>query len=226
MNGPDHTNKRPGAVLAVAVFDDDAERIETLRMLLDNSPGFRCAGAWTACTQAVERVAACAPDVVLLDIRMPGIDGITGAATLRAAFPQLPILMQTVIEEEELIYQAIRAGADGYILKQARPAQLLQGIREVVEGGSPMSPAIARLVLKAFARMDRSPFPQRAGFDLTKREREILKELVEGLSQQMIADKLGIGRATVNTHVGHIYEKLQVRSVGAAVSKAIKNGLA
>ncbi len=222
-----HDQQQPNAATCrVVVFDDDLERLGTIELLLANSPGFHCAGAWPDCIDAVDRVRRSRPDVVLMDIRMPGINGIEGVNLLREAFPHLHILMQTVIEEEELVYRAIRAGADGYILKQARPQQLLQGIREVMEGGAPMTPTVARRVLKAFGTMERSPFMDKPDFDLTKREQEILRELVQGLSQQMIADKLNISRATVNTHVGHIYEKLQVRNVSAAVSKAIKNGLA
>ncbi|HEY0978662.1 MAG TPA: response regulator transcription factor, partial [Flavobacteriales bacterium] len=204
-----------------------AERLEALDLLFFNSEGFTCVGTWTDCSTAVDRVHASKPDVVLMDIRMPGVDGIQAVTALRAAFPDLRILMQTVIEDEEAIFNAIRAGADGYLLKQTRPQELLEGIRGVMGGGAPMTAVVARRVLKLVAGMGSTPFKKsQDDFDLTKREREILGLLVEGLSQRLIAERLGITPATVNTHVSHIYEKLQVRNVSSAVSLAVRKGLA
>jgi DNA-binding NarL/FixJ family response regulator len=209
-------------MIRVAVFDDHAHRREALCLLLEGVADMDCVGAFPDCREVVERVEACRPDVVLMDIDMPHVDGIRGVALLRERFADLHILMQTVFEDDDKILRAIRAGANGYLLKQTPPEKLVNGIREVVQGGAPMTPVIARRVLELFQGRDRT---MRAGFNLTQRELEILALLVKGFSYKMIAAELGISYPTVNTHVGHIYQKLHVPSVAAAVSLAVKNRL-
>lgn len=163
------------------------------------------------------------PDVVLMDIDMPHVNGIEGVLKIRSQYPDLKILMQTVFEDDSKVFGAICAGADGYILKQTNPSKLLDAIKEVAEGGAPMTPTIARKVLQLFSKQHQ--VTRKQDFELTKRELEILEYLVKGYSYKMIAEACHISYPTVNTHVTNIYAKLKVESVGGAVSLAIKEGL-
>jgi DNA-binding NarL/FixJ family response regulator len=162
------------------------------------------------------------PDVVLMDIQMPEADGIQGVKTINELFPNIKVIMQTVFEDDDKIFDAIRFGAAGYILKKAEPQKIIDAINEVVAGGSPMTPSIATKVLGYFRKkeVDNSEL-----YRLSEREKEILVLLVDGKSYKMIADALSISYHTVNSHIKKIYEKLQVHSVGEAVSKAIQNKL-
>ncbi|MCB9235206.1 MAG: response regulator transcription factor [Bacteroidia bacterium] len=210
-------------IVKVAVFDDNAARRDGLKVLLNAMEDMDCVGLYEDCRNVVEKVAACQPDVVLMDINMPHVDGIEGLKLLKQEFPGLKIIMQTIFEDEDKIVSAICAGADGYILKQMSPMDLLEGITEVMAGGAPLTPTVAKKVLSLFSsRNSKTATPTNS---LTKREQEILKLLVEGYSYKMIAEKCFITYATVNTHIVNIYEKLQVNSSTAAVSKAIKEGL-
>lgn len=207
----------------VAVFDDHAKRRDGLRMLIDSSAEMECVGTFPDCRDVLRNVSDCNPDVVLMDIDMPHVDGVAGVTLLRKHFKDLKILMQTVFEDNEKIFASILAGADGYLLKETSPTKLLEGIIEVAQGGAPMTPAIARKVLHLFTQ--RSGAAKENDFRLTERETEILKLLVDGYSYKRIALKCDIGYATVNTHVNHIYEKLKVNSATAAVSLALREGL-
>lgn len=207
----------------VAVFDDHAKRRDGLRMLIDSSSEMECVGTFPDCRDVLRNVSECTPDVVLMDIDMPHVDGLAGVALLRKHFKDMRILMQTVFEDNEKIFASILAGADGYLLKETSPTKLLEGIIEVSQGGAPMTPAIARKVLQLFTQ--RSGSAKENDFRLTERETEILKLLVDGFSYKRIAAKCDIGYATVNTHVNHIYEKLKVNSATAAVSLALREGL-
>ncbi|MCB0760219.1 MAG: response regulator transcription factor [Flavobacteriales bacterium] len=209
--------------IKVSIYDDNPSRLEALRMLLDGMPGTECVGVFSDGRNAAQTVADKQPDVILMDIDMPYVDGIEAVKNIKSQHPEVKIIMQTVFEDERKIISAICAGADGYILKQASPVQLVDGIMEVMDGGAPMTPTIASRVLKIFSKTNIVP-PSEEN-DLTKREKEILKLLVEGYSYKMIADKCFISYATVNTHVSHIYSKLQVNSVAGAVSKALKENL-
>ena len=209
--------------IRVAVFDDNAKRREGLQLLIGSSDDMTCVGAWPDCRDVVRHVTETSPDVVLMDIDMPHVDGIEGVTLIRKQFKQVKILMQTVLEDNARIFAAILAGADGYLLKQTSPVKLLEGIVEVTQGGAPMTPVIAAKVLKLFTQ--RGSAAKAIDFHLTEREVEILKLLVDGFSYKMIAAKCGISYATVNTHVSHIYEKLQVKSVASAVSLAVREGL-
>lgn len=204
--------------IKVAIFDDNDSRRDGLELLISLTSNMECVGAWTDCRQVVNRVEAAQPDVVLMDVDMPNVNGIEGLILLRKNYPDLKILMQTVFEDDDKVFACICAGADGYILKKASPAELLKGIEDVMEGGAPMTPTIARQVLRLFAKDNRPK--ARPDFKLTEREIEILGHLVKGLSYKMIADQCCISIPTVNTHVRHIYEKLQVNSVAAAVAMA------
>lgn len=209
-------------MIRVAVFDDHAHRRDALGLLLAGVADMECVGTFADCREVIAKVEGCLPDVVLMDIDMPHVDGIRGVAQLREKFPDLQILMQTVFEDNDKIFRAIRAGANGYLLKQTSPKKLVEGIREVMKGGAPMTPAVARRVLELFNGQERAV---REGFNLTNRELEILALLVKGFSYKMIAAELDITYPTVNTHIGHIYAKLQVPSVAAAVNLAVKNRL-
>ncbi len=210
-------------MIKVAVFDDNHSRREGLKLLLDAMDDMQCVGTFEDCRNAVENVRRVAPDVVLMDINMPHVDGIAGVRLIKEHFSEIKIIMQTVFEDEDKILAAISAGANGYIMKQKTPIKLIEGIHEVLNGGAPITPTVAEKILKLFSGQ---LAPKReVGVQLTKRETEILKLLVDGYSYKMIADKCSISYATVNTHISHIYEKLQVKSVSAAVAKAIKQGL-
>ncbi|SRR6266536_3674525 len=208
----------------VTIFEDNRDLREGLQQILNASPGFSCIAAYANCDNMLKRLHEKKPDVVLMDIQMPGISGIEAVAVLRNEFPQLPVLMQTVFEDESKIFAAICAGANGYILKSVPPIKLLDAIKEAAEGGSPMTPSVAAKVLKMFK--DQNPKANTGNnFDLSSREREILALLVDGLSYKLIADKLFISYETVHSHVKNIYQKLHVNSVNEAISKALRNKL-
>ena len=205
--------------IKVAVFDDNKPRRELLQLLLNSSDGLICTGAFEDCRNIVKKLCADIPDVILMDIDMPFVNGIEGLKEVRAHFPTVKVMMQTVFEDEERIFEAIVNGADGYLLKKTPPAKLLEAISEVMEGGAPMTPAIARQVLLLFNGQHR--YTEKKDFNLSAREQEILAYLVKGLSYKMIADKCNISYPTVNSHISHIYEKLHVSSGTEAVAKAL-----
>jgi len=207
-------------MIRVAIFDDNTERLDSLRILIDHHEDMQCSGIFADCNTALLDVAASKPDVVLMDIDMPGITGIEGVKILKEHYPQLPILMQTVFDDNERVFASICAGASGYILKKSSPPQIIQAIRDVYEGGAAMSSSVAKQVLKAFQTQMVLHTP--ANFDLSEREKQILGWLVKGLSHKMIGEQCFISVHTVNSHVKNIYEKLHVRSVSEAVAKAIK----
>ncbi len=185
-------------------------------------------GIFEDANNAVENLKHCKPEIILMDIEMPGVSGITAVRQIKEKIPNAVILMQTVFDEENIIFDAIKAGASGYLLKKSPPDKIIDGIREAYEGGAPMSPAIASKVLRFFRESD---FPENDAFKvvdiygLTDRELQILAELVSGNSYKMVAANLDITYNTVNTHVRHIYEKLHVHSIGEAVAKAIRERL-
>lgn len=201
------------------IFEDNHGLRIGLGQLISGTPGFRCVGAFEDCSRLVANVRANPPDIVLMDIGMPGIDGIEAVKMLREHFPGIRILMQTVFEENEKIFQSIRAGASGYLLKNTPSARIIEAIREIYVGGAPMSPSIAAKVLKMVARQPVAPGSNT--FNLSDRERDVLGYLVRGMSYKMIADACGISIDTVRTHIRSIYEKLHVHSKGEAIAKAI-----
>ena len=207
-------------MIRVVVFDDNKDRLDSLELLIDHTDGLKCSGTFQNCNSVLEDIAASEPDVVMMDIDMPGINGIEAVKIIRDEHAQLPVLMQTVFDDNERVFASICAGASGYILKKASPPQIIQAIHDVHEGGAAMSSSVARQVLKAFQTQMVLHTP--ANFDLTEREKEILSCLVKGLSHKLIASELFISVHTVNTHIRNIYEKLHVRSVSAAVAKALK----
>lgn len=207
-------------MIRVAIFDDNKDRLDSLEILINYTEGLNCCGTFLNCNTVLEDLAIASPDVVMMDIDMPGINGIEAVKIIRDELPKLPILMQTVFDDNERVFASICAGASGYILKKASPPQIIQAIHDVYEGGAAMSSSVAKQVLQAFQTQMILQTP--ASFDLTDREKEILSWLVKGLSHKLIAKELFISIHTVNTHIRNIYEKLHVRSVSAAVAKAIK----
>jgi len=207
----------------IAVYDDNKGRQEALKLLIEFSDDMVFIGARENCNTVEEDMATLLPDVVLMDIDMPGVNGIEGLKRIRNCAPHVFIIMQTVFEDEEKIFEAIHAGAHGYFLKKPHPNKLIEGIRDVLEGGAPMTSSVARKVLEMFQHQSSNTNANH--FDLTTREVEILSMLTKGMSYKMIAEECNISFHTVNSHLKKIYEKLHVHSATEAVAKAIDQRL-
>jgi len=207
--------------LKVVVFDDNKERRDSLNLLINSTDGVVCVDTFANCMNLEKDLKTSEPDVVLMDIDMPGINGIEAVKIIRKKFPKIQILMQTVFDEDEKIFQAICAGASGYILKKSSTDFLIEAIKEVHTGGAPMTPSVAKQVLQLFSKQANS----KTEYHLTPREKEILQLLSKGKSYKMIAAELFITYHTVNEHVKRIYEKLHVNTATEAVSKAIQERL-
>lgn len=220
MELPQPSTAAPG-VIRVAIVEDLRHIREGLATLL-SIEGYRCTGTYGSMEEALEKIPHNMPDVVLSDIGLPGMDGIEGVRLLKERHPDLLILMLSVYDDNERIFDALCAGACGYLLKNTAPARLIEGVREAVAGGAPMSPKIAREVVTYFR--DFRP-PERADYDLTQHETRLLKLLVEGHSYKSAARELGVAVSTVAFHLRSIYEKLQVHSKSEAVSRALRERL-
>ncbi len=201
----------------ILVYDDNRGRQEALQLLIESSGDMKFVGARENCNDVEADVMDMRPDVVLMDIDMPGTNGIEGLKRIRKLAPHVFIIMQTVFEDEEKIFTAIHAGAHGYFLKKTKPDKLIEGIRDVLEGGAPMTSSVACKVLQMVTQ--KSTETSKNPFELTGREIEILSMLSKGMSYKMIADAGGISFHTVNSHLKKIYEKLHVHSATEAVSK-------
>ncbi len=212
----------PQNTIQVAIVEDRRELREGLAMLINGTEGFRCCGAWRSMEEALEHAAAAAPDVILNDIALPGMDGIQGIGILKERFPGIAILMLTVHQDDERIFDAICAGACGYLLKKTPPARLLEALKEAVSGGAPMSPEVAARVVALFREI--RP-PSRSGCDLSPHELRLLKLFVEGHNYKTAAAELGVTVHTISFHLRSIYSKLQVHSKSEAVAKALRNRL-
>jgi DNA-binding NarL/FixJ family response regulator len=206
--------------IKVTIFEDNNSLRQSLYQLINGSEGFKCVGAFEDCLDLMKNIEDTKPDVVLMDIEMPGINGIEAVSMLREKYPSLKILMQTIFEDSEKIFQSILAGASGYILKNTSPSRFLDFIKETYEGGAPMSPSVATKVLKMMVAQSPSVKPNT--FNLSEREKEILSCLVKGMSYKLIADACFISIDTVRGHIRSIYEKLHVHSKGEAIATAIK----
>lgn len=204
-------------VITVAIVEDHTELRESWRQIIDSAEGFECLECFPAAEQALREIPLYKPDVVIMDINLPGMSGIECTRLLRQEIPRQQVLILTVYEDSERIFEALEAGASGYLLKRTSPEQLLQAIVEVRNGGSPMTSEVARKVVQSFRKPARGKAAEEA--NLTPREEEILKLLAQGYVTKEISDKLGISYYTSQTHLKNIYEKLHVRSRTEAVLK-------
>jgi DNA-binding NarL/FixJ family response regulator len=209
-------------LIQVAIFEDNKHLRETFSLLLNNTAGFECTGAYTDCSNMIDDLSAKPCDVILMDIEMPGMNGIEATKIIKENFPEINILIQTVFFEDEFIFNAICAGASGYILKSTTPDGYIDAIKDVQAGGSPMTPGIARRVLELF-KNNLKPQVTADHYNLTNQEKKVLQQLVEGKSYKLIAAELFVSIDTVKTHVRNIYAKLHVHSGTEAVSKAIRD---
>jgi DNA-binding NarL/FixJ family response regulator len=210
------------AAIEVAIIEDQRDIRECLTFLIDGTDGYACTGSYRTMEEALEKVGHHLPDLVLSDIGLPGMSGIEGIRILKERYPELLILMLTVYDDDERIFDAMCAGASGYLLKKTPPAKLLESLKEAVGGGAPMSPEVARRVITLFREI--RP-PDRADYQLTPHETRLLKLFVEGHIYKTAAVELGVSINTINFHVRNIYEKLQVHTRSEAVAKALVNRL-
>lgn len=204
-------------MITVAIIEDIKEIKEGLELLIDGSDGFRCIKTFATAEEAMHELPGISPDVVLMDINLPGMSGIEAVRALKQKCPRTQFIMSTVYEDDENIFESLKAGASGYLLKKTAPSKILDSITEVYHGGSPMSSQIARKVISSFQQKDSIDETEL----LTVREKEILKLLAKGLRYKEIAAELEISMDTVRTHTRHIYEKLQVQSRTEAINKVM-----
>jgi DNA-binding NarL/FixJ family response regulator len=215
---PVSDKQNPG--IAVAIVEDRREIRESLALLIGGTDGFSCTGSYRSMEETLDKIGRRLPHIVLCDIGLPGMSGIEGIRILKERYPQLLILMLTIHSDDDRIFEAICAGACGYLLKKTPPARLLDSLREAVNGGGPMSPEVAGRVIALFREI--RP-PEHTDYNLTPHETRLLKLLVEGHNYKTAATELGVTVHTVSFHLRSIYEKLQVHSKSEAVAKALRN---
>lgn len=208
-------------MVRIAIYDDNKDRRESLEAFLKLTPELEHAGSFANCATIVADFEASCPDIILMDIEMPEVDGLEGVRLLKQHYPQVKIIMQTAFDDDDKVFTALQNGAEGYILKTASVSQIAQSIDEVMKGGAAMTPSIALKVMRHFNNRQSSI----AAYNLSPKETEVLTHLSNGLSYKMVADKMGISYFTVNNHVKKIYEKLQVHSLGEAIAMAHRNKL-
>lgn len=208
--------------ISIWLVEDNTRYRKTLAGLIDRTMGLICSQSFSSCEEALEEVSILEkPDVILLDIGLPGMSGITGISKFKEFFPHAHILILTVYDDNDNVFEALCAGASGYLLKDSAPEKIITSIQEVLAGGAPMNMKIAHKVLEMFTRFK----PKKNDYGLTEREKEILLHLIAGLTKQQIGDKLFISFHTVNTHLKNIYGKLHVNTRTGAVSKVYKENL-
>lgn len=205
------------SVTDVAIVEDNAALGSSLRKIVESATEFRCIGVWASAEEALKKIDAFRPHVVLMDINLPGMSGIEATARVKQHLPEIQVIMVTVYRDHDKIFAALKAGASGYLLKRSTPAEVRDAIRDVRQGGAPMTAEIARRVVEAFHQPVKTGQPD--DLKLSKRETEILELLCEGLANKEIADRLDISVETVRVHLKHVYEKLHVRSRTEAAMK-------
>lgn len=205
--------------ISLVIYEDNVRLRESLELLLGTETGFSITGAFSNCTLVSEHMETLAPDLVIMDIDMPGMTGIEGVRRIKTEFPDIKVIMYTVFDDDNRIFDCICNGADGYLLKNTSPLKLIQALEELAEGGVPMSPFVAQKVFQYF----RTSKEGKDVFNLTPRETEILELLVRGNSYKMIADKSNISIDTVKKHLQNIYHKLHVNCGTEAVVKALQH---
>ncbi|MBX7172316.1 MAG: response regulator transcription factor [Pyrinomonadaceae bacterium] len=218
----ENTAEKTTSPIKTAIIEDQNDIREGLASLIGFTPGFKCTGSYQSMEEALDKIRRDIPDVVLSDIGLPGMDGIQGIKILKERYPKMLILMITVYDDDERIFDALCAGANGYLLKRIPPMRLLESLREAVDGGSPMSPEVASKVIKLFREF--RP-PETVDYDLTPHETRLLKLLVDGHNYNTAAKELKNSVNTVKFYIKRIYEKLQVHSKSEAVAKALKERL-
>ncbi|MBK9733292.1 MAG: response regulator transcription factor [Chitinophagaceae bacterium] len=211
-------------ILRIIIFDDHKDVRDSVEVLLSTTLHLEFTAGFESCNHLIKEIEVTRPDVVLMDIDMPFMNGIDAVKLLRTKFPDLPVLMLTGFEDDEKVFDSICAGANGYVLKNANMESLLQYINEVYSGGAPMTPVIARKVLDQFSKLRPSKAEHDEFNSLSSREKVVLNLLVKGKSYKMIANELFVSFETVHSHVSRIYRKLHVNSVAGAVSKTISKG--
>jgi DNA-binding NarL/FixJ family response regulator len=218
---PEPTRSEPGSI-KTAIVEDQREIRQSLAVLISGTEGYSCTGSYRTMEEALDKMRFDPPDVVLCDIGLPGMSGIEGIRILKERHPDIKLLMLTVYDDDDRIFDALCAGACGYLLKRTNPARLLESLREAATGGAPMSPEVASRVVQLFR--DIRP-PKRADYRLTPHELRILKMLVEGHNYTTAAAELGVSFNAINFHMRNIYDKLQVHSKSEVVSKALRDKL-
>jgi DNA-binding NarL/FixJ family response regulator len=208
--------------IKTAIIEDMDQIRDGLTMLINFTEGFKCTGSYRSVEEAIPKIRIDPPDVLLSDIGLPGMSGIEGVKILKEKYPKMLVLMLTVYDDDDRIFDALCAGASGYLLKRTQPSKLIENIREAVSGGAPMSPEVARKVVKLFREF--SP-TERPDYDLTPHETRLLKLLIDGHNYTTAAKQLGVSYNTIKFHVRNIFDKLQVHSKSDAVVKALRDRL-
>ncbi len=209
--------------ISVSIFEDNKSLRIGLSQLIERNPDLELYGAYPDCNNLLKDLKRATPDVVLMDIHMPGINGIEAVYLIRQKYPEIKILMQTIFEDDNKVFKSICAGASGYLLKNTTGPKLMEAIHDVMDGGAPMTPVIARKVLEMIQKNSASKSDE--VFMLTEKEKQVLSLLTQGLSYKMIASELNITIDGIRYHIRKIYEKLHVHSMTEAVSKAIREKL-
>lgn len=207
--------------MKIIIYEDDEKLRQSLALLIDGSEGFTVVGTFPNCSQVEQQIKSLQPDIILMDIDMPEVNGIEGVKRVKEKDTNIKVLMHTVFDDNEKLFACLKVGADGYLLKKTSPTQLLSALQDIYTGGAPMSPGIARRVLTTF----HSTPGKNNNYDLTKREMEVLQLLTEGYTYKAIAAECHISMDTVSTHLRHIYQKLHVNCGTEAVAKAIREKL-